>query len=250
MPPTRRHRPSLPMSPTGADDISYLTLAEVRDRLARNERVLNSSIFKSPSAAMGGRSSSSATSSPAQSLATSPTSPFLANFSQGSGALQSSSSLSSASPGVGAGASVPGPNGTVKIEPGLENATSAQAGPSRNSQPQSPSPAIPRDPVKEKLLLTRQVLLAREQELLMQENTEQVGRLHVGSPESPSMLYNHDRDRDNRRASGSGSGSASGHGGAMNLTDNGVGAGRSGKARALEIIRQGDAKRSSNAVIL
>lgn len=48
MMPIRRSRGSIPTSPTPADDVSNLTLAEVRDRLARNTRVLSSSLF-SPS---------------------------------------------------------------------------------------------------------------------------------------------------------------------------------------------------------
>jgi hypothetical protein len=53
----RRSRGSLSsasgQSPT--DEISHLTLAEVRERIARNERVLNSALFStSPSAGMNG----------------------------------------------------------------------------------------------------------------------------------------------------------------------------------------------------
>ncbi|KAL1409858.1 hypothetical protein Q8F55_003857 [Vanrija albida] len=47
---TNRGRNSLPGS--GSDEISHLSLGEVRDRLARNERVLNTSLFStSPTAA-------------------------------------------------------------------------------------------------------------------------------------------------------------------------------------------------------
>jgi hypothetical protein len=46
--PTRRPRNSLPSSPTPGDEVSNLTLAEVRDRLSRNARVLSSFMF-SPS---------------------------------------------------------------------------------------------------------------------------------------------------------------------------------------------------------
>ena len=64
MPPSvRRQRASLP---NAFDDVSTLTLSEVRARLDRNERVLNTSIF----------SPTSPQSSPGPSLSTSPTSPF------------------------------------------------------------------------------------------------------------------------------------------------------------------------------
>ncbi|KAL7422701.1 hypothetical protein Q5752_001992 [Cryptotrichosporon argae] len=44
--------------PSGADDVSHLTLSEVRDRLARNERVLNSGLFAvSPASSSAGPSS-------------------------------------------------------------------------------------------------------------------------------------------------------------------------------------------------
>lgn len=182
MPPNRRHRPSLPTSP-GADDISGLSLSECRDRLARNERVLNSSLFSSVS--------------PPPSLSTSPTSPFLGDQST----FHAFGSAASAS---------------------------ASAGPSR-------PPAPPVDPVKEKLLLTRQALLQREQELMMAQSTDQVAKLEVGSPESPRFM---DTMSAGRRVSGSGGGGSA------------AGASRSGKARAMEIIRQGEANRSPNAIIL
>jgi hypothetical protein len=185
MPPTRRHRPSLPMSPGGADDVSCLTLLECRDRLARNERVLNSSLFNN--------NVNHYTPSPSASLSTSPTSSFLV------GSPPTSS---------------------------MAAAAAAAAGPSRP----------PYDPVKEKLLLARQALLAREQELLIAESTDQVAKLEVGSPDSPRNLHQHQQQQQYRRGSEG--------------TTNGIGANRTGKARALEIIRQADASRAPNAIIL
>lgn len=63
MPPvTRRTRPSVPNTGVGLEDISTLSLPEVRSRLERNERVLNTSLFSSPAGSQ---------------FSTSPTSTFL-----------------------------------------------------------------------------------------------------------------------------------------------------------------------------
>jgi hypothetical protein len=54
MVPVRRPRNSLPTSPNPGDEFSNLTLAEVRDRLTRNARVLSSTLLTpstSPSSA-------------------------------------------------------------------------------------------------------------------------------------------------------------------------------------------------------
>ncbi|WVQ63230.1 uncharacterized protein L199_001381 [Kwoniella botswanensis] len=140
MPPRRSSRTSL-SSPTGADDISYLTLAEVRDRLNRNNALLSSPLF--------------------------------------------------ATPQVGA------------------------AGPSS-------------DPVKDKLLLAREALLAREQELMLgnmhlvdQDSHQQQPQIYNGSPtKSPTL----------------------------GLV--GGGNGRSGKARVLNRIREGESNLAKNGLIL
>ncbi|WRT70601.1 uncharacterized protein IL334_007599 [Kwoniella shivajii] len=106
MPPRRSSRPSI-SSPTGGDDVSSLTLGQVRDRLNRNEALLNSPLFASPNGA--------------NVLVSPPTSPQ-----------------------IGVGESGPGPS-TISFS----------------------SPQPNHDPVKDKLLLARESLLAREQELMM-----------------------------------------------------------------------------------
>lgn len=155
--PIRRSRGSLPSSPIpGADDLANLTLVEVRDRLARNARVLSSSLF-SPS--------------------TSPSSTSVLQM-------------------------------------------QAQAGPSR-------------DPVRERLVQTREALLAREAELLAQGfegMTVKQEQEQSGSPVSLKGTY-----MDTRRGSG-GMTAQGGRG--------------SGKQRALETIRQGEAGLPSNAIQL
>ncbi|KAK6906693.1 hypothetical protein I203_100680 [Kwoniella mangroviensis CBS 8507] len=138
MPPRRSSRTSL-SSPTGADDISYLTLAEVRDRLNRNNALLSSPLF--------------------------------------------------ATPQVGA------------------------AGPSS-------------DPVKDKLLLAREALLAREQELMLDnmhladQDTQQQQIYNGSPPKSPTLSLG------------------------------GGGNGRSGKARVLNRIREGESNLAKNGLIL
>lgn len=157
MVPNRRSRGSLPSSPIpGSDEVANLSLIEVRDRLARNARVLSSSLF-SPS-----------------------TSPASASILQ----------------------------------------AQTQAGPSR-------------DPVREKLVHTREALLARESELLsqgMEGMSVSVKQEDLsGSPVSVKGSYL----MEGRRGSG------------------GLQGGRgSGKQRALETIRQGEAGLATNAIQL
>jgi hypothetical protein len=159
MVPIRRSRGSLPSSPIpGSEEVANLSLVEVRDRLARNARVLSSSLF-SPS-----------------------TSPSATSI--------------------------------------LQTQGQAQAGPSR-------------DPVRDRLVHTREALLAREAELLAQGlegmsvsvKQEDQG----GSP--VSVKGNHMME--GRRGSG---GLVGGRG--------------SGKQRALDTIRQGEAGLRSNAIQL
>ena len=80
-PPPRRHRTSLT---NGPEDISHLTLYEVRERLERNWRVLGTSLFSNVSPPI----------SPAASVGTSPTSPILGST------ARPSTSGSGASPSV------------------------------------------------------------------------------------------------------------------------------------------------------
>lgn len=202
--PTRRARGSLPNSPTPADDVASLSLVEVRDRLARNARVLSSSLF-SPS--------------------TSPS---------------STSVLAAASAAAGGGAGGGG------------------AGPSR--YPQTPDQNLgrspgPVDPVRERLVQTREALLAREAELLAlgiegmsispaHEHGLGAGRLRSadGSPVSIKGEYMY------------AGGAAAGAGGRRESAGGGGAGGRvgrgSGKQRALDTIRQGEAGLATNAIQL
>lgn len=139
MPPSTR-RSSLPsVTALPPDEISALSLAEVRARLERNERVLNSSIFSPPRS------------------------------------------------------------------PSLPNIASSST---------SPTP----DPVREKLLVSRQQLLHREQELLMAQMDDGIEKMGVGSLAESSASA--------RRRS------------------------RSGKVRALERIQAGEGRLAKNGVLL
>lgn len=184
MMPIRRSRGSLPSSPTPADDVSGLTLPEVRDRLARNSRVLSSSLF-SPST------------SPASTS-------VLSNYAR-----------TDQSPGAG------------------------QAGPSRHAQTQ----AQPVDPVRERLVQTRDALLAREAELLAL-GMEGMSVTPIASPSGVKQEMD-----------GNGS-PISSKGGYMSPDGGGRrdSAGRlvrgSGKQRALDTIRQGEVGLAQGNILL
>lgn len=115
------------------------------------------------------------------------------------------------------------------------NASSGQAGPSRHAQNQ------PADPVRERLVATREALLAREAELLAQGmegmNMDATGsprvkqELEVGSPVSSRGGY------------------MSPEGGGLRDSAGRTGRG-SGKQRALETIRQGEAGLTQGAILL
>lgn len=190
MVPVRRSRGSLSNSPTPADDVSSLSLVEVRDRLARNTRVLSSSLF-SPS-----------------------TSPA------------STSVLSSYTP-------------TYQNQNQNQTQSPGQAGPSRHA------PAQPVDPVRERLVQTRDALLAREAELLAQ------GMEGMSVTPSPGIKQEMDIGGDGNGSPVSTKGGyMSPDGGRRDSTGTGRQGRGSGKQRALETIRQGEAGLTQGAILL
>ncbi|WWC92201.1 uncharacterized protein L201_007155 [Kwoniella dendrophila CBS 6074] len=176
MPPRRSSRTSI-SSPTGADDVSSLSLAEVRDRLNRNNALLNSPLFANQQ----------------------PNSPPI---------------------GVGIGVGGPGPS-------------SSSFSPIHSPQPNHS------DPVKEKLLLAREALLAREQELML------------------SNIHLKDENMDIEPTSPNLNGSSIGNDG-MKVENgqerikspNNLNGGRSGKARVLNKIREDECNLAKNGLIL
>jgi len=196
----RRTRASEPNTIAGTEDISILTLSEVRSRLERNERVLNTALFSS--------SPTSPAAFPAPALAPSPG----ASATPGQGPISNTAASASST------------FGTSPTSPFLRSTM-----PRSNGQT-SPSPAQPSgDPLRDRLLAARQALLAREQELLLEESmdgmevSEEVG---LGSPSAHAESSHAAR----RRSSGmSGLGLA-----------NGNGQPRSGKQRAMEAIQAGE----------
>lgn len=189
MPPRRSSRTSI-SSPTGADDVSYLTLAEVRDRLNRNNALLNSPLF-----------------------ATQP-------------------QIQPTSPPIGIGIGGPGPS-------------SSSFSPIHSPQSQSVNSS---DPVKDKLLLAREALLAREQELML-------SNIHIKDEQM-------DVENSNLNSNGFGINNSHSDGGGVvklengqariksptnNLNSNG---GRSGKARVLNKIREDECNLAKNGLIL
>lgn len=117
-----------------------------------------------------------------------------------------------------------------------------QAGPSRHA----PAPAQPVDPVRERLVQTRDALLAREAELLAQGME--------GMSVTPNQGVKQEMDSGGANGNGSGSpismkgGYMSPDGGRRDSTGK-VGRG-SGKQRALETIRQGEAGLTQGAILL
>lgn len=134
-----------------ADDISHLTLTEVRERLARNERVLQSALFStSPSA---------------------PTSPLIVGSPNGAGfGFGGGAATSPGGVGIGIpGASRPSAQGPAPGAPGGAGAASVGFAPGTSpvtAYYATRGAAEGDDPVRERLLAVRQQLRAREAELL------------------------------------------------------------------------------------
>ncbi|WVR08612.1 hypothetical protein IAU60_005667 [Kwoniella sp. DSM 27419] len=186
MPPRRSSRPSINAS--GADDITHLSLPEVRDRLKRNTALLSSPIFASPSA-----------------------------------------------PNAGAGGSA---NAAQGFPGSLPNSSFDALSPTRSG---------PSDPVRDKLLMAREALLAREQELMFGQMSVSAGV----SGQHPSPIKRED------------SPVAQGHSGVHNgsqsealspTSTNGTRREsegyRSGKARVLERIKASEGQLAKNGLIL
>lgn len=161
------------MSP--ADDISHLSLIEVRERLARNERVLNSGLFAGSAGLAGAAPRPGAS-----------TSPFEYSPGARQGGPNGSSGLQLPSAFSPSPTQSPGASGTLSSNTTWGTGPGAQPipGPSRPSfslpGPSVPAPGTsPTDNVRARLLSVRQALLEREQQLVVQQTTEGLGELEL-----------------------------------------------------------------------
>lgn len=193
----RKTRASLPHTQAGIEDISYLNLGEVRNRLERNERVLNTALFSASPPPAGG----------AAGFSTSPTTSTMAR---------------------------PGQTGQPGVAVGMGT-----------------SPSAP-DPFREKLLQARQALLAREKELLMEQEMSkmEVGEYQGEEAQGLTMSSSGVVSRSPIAESSLDARRRSSGGGAGGMGHMGNGARYSGKARAMEAIQAGEVALHPNGIIL
>ena len=246
--PARRSKGFTPNTQAGLEDINSLSLGEVRSRLERNARVLNTSLFSSsptspsmlsssPSNGFHFSSSGMAAGGGAGSFSAAVPQAGLAGQGQALGATPSPAVLH-------ASASTPAPSASATGGVDIPNALASP----RNLA----SPGEAPDPVRDKLLAVRRALLDRERQLLAEANGEGPDNASANASASAS-------------ASGSGSGSGSGTmevdgqgGGVLSppgrRPSDGLRAGastaRSGKARALESIQAEEKSLAPGSMIL
>lgn len=232
MPLPRRSRPSVTGPGAGPDDVSHLSLAEVRDRLDRNERVLNSGLFvpttpqahlRSPGTASPQSTAAAAAFSPSRAAPTGlPGGAGAGGGGSGSAALSTSPTSTST---FSRAMAVPmaGPSRSSF------SSHSAAGGPGVATSPSAPMGTSPSDPIRDRLLAAREQLLAREAELLAAEATDAIQDISMDDASSGGV--------EGQRISASAFARRA-------PVPNGLAT--SGKMQALEILRQEEQKRGQN----